>query len=128
MHEILIRSGKIEIIIDTTDHRRVQTEQFWLSTEIHGISAEDARAMAADLLKAAEALDPVQVKIERWLTAEDVAQHGERWQWCSKNWPNDVAELTAVCHGNKVSMVNWKGYTFNWQDFSKGDYFTPIKS
>lgn len=84
------------------------------------------RAIKEILLRPSAEPEPADpVRIDRWLTVEDVEKHGNRWRWYGPGWIGGVIDAIADVNDDGVTMIR------NGMEcagcFKPGDYFTPIK-
>ena len=75
-----------------------------------------------DSLPPKEDVEPV--RIDRWLTEEDVEKHGVRWMW--HGWPFGHVDFTAKISRHCVVMSRGND-DYNAHAYMDGDYFTPIE-
>lgn len=85
------------------------------------------RQIAHAILAACDEIDPPKVepvRIDRWLTPEDVEAHGNRWTWHGQ-WHGGPASFTARIDDGIVGMFRGRD-PYDLRHFTPGDYFTPI--
>ena len=93
----------------------------------HSLDTKTARQIAAALIQAADEIDGVPVKIERWLTVDDVRQYGHKWRWHSNAWADGILDSEAYIGSDKIVMMSDDSRQYMVHDFNDGEYFTPLR-
>lgn len=113
---------RISLFDDVGDYGRVNC-----------IDSSTGRQIAAAIVAACDELDPPKVepvRIERWLTPEDVEKHGNRWRWYSEGWDGGHEDCTVFVSDDRVSIViddpNPDNHPASAEYHHPGDCFTPI--
>lgn len=129
-HTVALRfAGSPDVAIETT--LRGSAELSELAQAICDAAFRAGVAYAMRGQNSPAAVDPI--RIERWLTPQDIEAHGDRWRW----WSPDGEEVwiepcTAVVSGATVRLrldSDTRDRTRPWKSgsFAPGDYFTPIQ-